>query len=165
MPVDSLQVRLEPIEQRPGHFTLTFDSSEYPVIVNPAANATFSNWLRHLSPVLSGRSDPGGKLAPEELLHQVGTWLWQALLPESAPAQERAALAHTLRTGFTPLLLALPDTLAGLPWELLCDPQQPIDRGFIAQHRPLMRFIRTETPVTPIEPSLRVLLLISSPLS
>ena len=109
MPEKSLQVSLEPIEQRPGHFTLTFDSSQYPVVVNPTASVTFNDRLRRLSPVLSGRSDPAGELAPGELLRDVGIWLWQALLPESAPKGAREALANALRTGFTPLLLTLPD--------------------------------------------------------
>jgi hypothetical protein len=157
-----LQIRLEAIDQRRDQYTLSFDSSQYPVTLNPQA-ITFSEWLRRLRPVLSGRHDPARDIDPQDLLHNVGTWLWQALLPESVPAQEREALAHALRTGHTPLLLDLPDTLAELPWELLCDPQASGERGFLARRRPLMRLSPSTMLVAPIEPPLRVLLLISSP--
>ena len=61
MPENPLEVRLEATDQRPGHFTLTFNSSHYPVILNPEANVTFSDWLRRLRPVLAGQSDPSGR--------------------------------------------------------------------------------------------------------
>src|SRR6266566_171099 len=167
MPEQTLQVRLEAADHRPGQFTLTFNSSQYPVTLNPAANVTFSDWLRRLYPVLMGKNDPAKELAPQALLRHVGTWLWQALLPDGAPAQERDMLAQALRTGRTPLLLTLPGALAGLPWELLCDPQQLAEQGFLARRRPLMRFhpsdTRADTPVPSLPLPLRVLLLISSP--
>jgi tetratricopeptide (TPR) repeat protein len=163
MPEKSLEVRLEVMGHRPGQFTLTFNSSKYPLTLNPGANVTFSDWLRRLHAVLIGQKDPAGQLDPQALLRNVGTWLWQAFLPVEAPTQERDALAQALRTGRTPLLLALPDTLAGLPWELLCDPQQPAEKGFLARRRPLMRFHPSNTPVSPLPLPLRVLLLISSP--
>ena len=167
MPEQTLQVRLEAADHRPGQFTLTFNSSQYPVTLNPAANVTFSDWLRRLYPVLMGKNDPAKELAPQALLRHVGTWLWQALLPDGAPAQERDMLAQALRTGRTPLLLMLPGALAGLPWELLCDPQQLAEQGFLARRRPLMRFHPSDTPADTPVPSLplplRVFLLISSP--
>src|SRR5260370_28779916 len=135
-----LQVGLKVTNQRSGQYTLTYDSSQYSVTLNPEANFTFSDWLRRLRSVLAGQSDPAGSSDPQDLLRSVGMWLWQTLLPESAPLQEREALAHALRTGHTPLLLALPDTLAGLPWELLYDPQLSGDRGFLSHRRPLMRW-------------------------
>ncbi|HLQ28444.1 MAG TPA: hypothetical protein VK140_04300 [Ktedonobacteraceae bacterium] len=122
MPEKPLQVRIEATDQHPGQFTLSFNSSQYPLTLNPDANVTFSDWLRRLQPVLAGQDDPSGELAPQALLRNVGTWLWQALLPDGAPVQERDELVQVLRTGHTPLLLVLPDALAGLPWELLCDP-------------------------------------------
>jgi tetratricopeptide (TPR) repeat protein len=61
------------------------------------------------------------------------------------------------------LLLELSDTLAGLPWELLYDPEQSGERGFLAHRCPLMRLSSSAAPLAPIEPPLRVLLLISSP--
>ncbi len=92
MPELPLQVRLEVTNHHPAHFTLTFNSSQYSVTLNPETNVTFSDWLRRLHPVLIGQNDPAGQLAPQELLHNVGTWLWQALLPDNAPVLEREAL-------------------------------------------------------------------------
>jgi len=160
---NSLQVRLEATDHHPSHFTLTYNSSEYPITVNPDANVTFSDWLRRLQPMLSGLGDPAEELDSLALFRNVGIWLWQVLLPDSAPAQQRDALAHLLRAGHTPLLLALPDRLAGLPWELLCDPQQPAEQGFLARRRPLMRLVASDVDTAPVTPPLRVLLLISSP--
>ncbi len=160
---EPLQVRLEIINERSGLYTLTFNSLQYPVTLNPERNVTVSEWLRRLRSVLTGRDDPGGDIDPQDLLRNVGTWLWQALLPESAPTWEREAFAHTLRAGRTPLLLDLPDTLAGLPWELLCDPEQSGERGFLARSRPLMRLSPKARAVSLISPPLCVLLLISSP--
>src|SRR5437899_109738 len=127
MPEKPLEVRLEATDQRPGHFTLTWNASRYPLTLNPEANVTFCDWLRRLHPVLVGKNDPSGELTPEALLRNVGTWLWRALLPESAPAQQRDTLAQALRSRRSPLLLVLPETLTGLPWELLCDPGQPAE--------------------------------------
>ncbi|HAG99574.1 MAG TPA: hypothetical protein DCL75_12165 [Ktedonobacter sp.] len=166
MPEKPLEVRLEATEQRPGQFTLTFNSSQYALTLNPEANVTFNEWLRRLRPVLMGLPDPGGEPGPQTLLRNVGTWLWQALLPDGAPVEERDALAQALRTGRTPLLLELPDTLSGLPWELLCDPKQPGEKGFLARRRPLMRLHPADTPdktLVSLPFPLRVLLLISSP--
>jgi hypothetical protein len=81
----SLLVSLKAIDQRSGQYTLSFDSSQYPVTLN-LDNVTFSERLRRLRPVLSGGHDPAGDIDPQDLLRNVGTWLWQALLPESAPA-------------------------------------------------------------------------------
>src|SRR6266536_1547751 len=163
MPELPLQVRLEVTNHHPAHFTLTFNSSQYSVTLNPETNVTFSDWLRRLHPVLIGQNDPAGQLAPQELLHNVGTWLWQALLPDNAPVLEREALTIALRTGRTPLLLTLPEMLAGLPWELLCDPEQPAESGFLARRRPLVRFNPFDVPATSIAPPLRVLMLSSPP--
>lgn len=163
MPEKPLQIRLEVTDQLSGQYTLSFDSSQYLVTLKPEASITFSDWLRRLRPVLTGQNDPAADIDPQDLLRKVGMWLWKVLLPESAPTQECEALVHALRTGRTPLLLALPDTLSGLPWELLYDPQFSGERGFLAHRRPLMRLSASATVVPPIEPPLRVLLLISSP--
>jgi len=64
MPEKPLQVRIEATDQRPGQFTLSFNSSQYPLTLNPDANVTFSDWLRRLQPVLAGQDDPSGELAP-----------------------------------------------------------------------------------------------------
>src|SRR5690242_14783832 len=103
MPENPLEVRLEATDQGPNHFILAYNSSQYPVTLNSEANVTFSNWLRRLSPVLAGQNDPSGELAQEVLLRNVGTWLWQALFPDTAPAQQRDALMQALRSGHSPL--------------------------------------------------------------
>jgi tetratricopeptide (TPR) repeat protein len=159
-----LQVHLEVTDQHSGQFLLTFESSQYPITLNLEASIAFNEWLRRLRPVLEGEKDPAGSRDPQDLLRNVGIWLWQALLPASVPAQEREALEYALRSGHAPLLLVLPDILAGLPWELLYDPQFSGERGHLARRRPLMRLSTLKTTVvTPIELPLRVLLLISSP--
>ena len=55
-----LRVSLEAIDHRLGQFTLTFNSSQYSVTLNPETNVTFSEWLRRLHPVLVGQNDPSG---------------------------------------------------------------------------------------------------------
>src|SRR5947209_7575214 len=99
MPEKPLQVCLEVTDQRSGRYTLTFDSSQYPVTLNPERNVTVSEWLRRLRPVLVGNNDPAVSRDPQDLMHNVGEWLWQVLLPESAPTREREALARAFRTG------------------------------------------------------------------
>jgi hypothetical protein len=121
-----LEVRLEAEKERVGQFMLTAEavSAHYAMNLDPAASFEFSDALRRLGPALAGRRDPAGQLAPL-VMREVGVRLWQALLPNTAPAQERDALAQALRSGLSPLLLTLPDTLGALPWELLCDPDVP----------------------------------------
>nr|MBA2392635.1 CHAT domain-containing protein [Ktedonobacteraceae bacterium] len=121
--------------------------------------------LRRLRIVLAGRDDPEGEFISLALMREIGIWLWKALLPESAPVQELDALAQALRTELTPLLLTLPDPLSELPWELLYDPAASDERGFLAQRRPLLRFAPSETHPNPLPSPLRILVLISSPLS
>ena len=164
VPEKPLQVRLEVTDQRSGQYALSFDTFQYPIALNLEA-ITFNDWLRRLRTVLVGKTDPSGELSHHALLRNVGTWLWRVLFPESAPTQEREALAYALRTGNTPLLLELPTILAGLPWELLCDPEQSDGEGFLASRRPLIRLSASAIALPPIELPLRVLLLISSPLS
>src|SRR5579859_3260780 len=155
-----LELRFVAVNQHPNQYTLAFDASDYVVTVNPDIY-TFSDQLRRLQPVLAGQT--ASQTASLELLRNVGTWLWQALFPIDAPTGAREALAHALRTAHTPLLLALPNALTRLPWELLCDPEQSADRGFLALRRPLIRLVDSDTLAPPIIPPLRVLLLISSP--
>jgi tetratricopeptide (TPR) repeat protein len=150
-------------EQRPGRFTLTWDTGSYSLEFRPETDVTLGDLLRRLQPVLAGGRDSSEKLAPAELLQVVGTQLWQALFPATAPVDKREALAHELRTGTTPLHLALPPKLAVLPWELLCDPQAPDETGFLARRRPLARLIPSGSVLPPLVPPLRILLLISSP--
>jgi tetratricopeptide (TPR) repeat protein len=88
----------------------------------------------------------------------------ETLLPDEL-SQRRNGI---WRSGpLSPLLLTIPDTLNELPWELLYDPGASDERGFLAQRRPLLRFLpseaHAETPPNPITPPLRVLVLISSP--
>src|SRR5258708_38120969 len=106
-------------EKRPGYFTLTNDTDSYPVEFHPE---TLSDLLRRLRPVLVGGSDPSRQLAPLALLREIGTRLWQALLPDSIPAAVRDTVMREARKGITPVLLTLPQRLASLPWQLLCDP-------------------------------------------
>src|SRR5882724_1194554 len=123
MPEEPLQIHLEATDQHPGHYTLTHNTtSHYPITLNPD-NVTVSDWLRRLQPALSGEDDPAGQLSLKELMRNMGTWLWQGLLPDDAPLKLRDTLTNALRTGHSPLLLSLPETLTPLPWELLCDPQ------------------------------------------
>jgi tetratricopeptide (TPR) repeat protein len=150
-------------EQRPGRFTLTWDTGSYSLEFRPETDVTLGDLLRRLQPVLAGGRDSSEKLAPAELLQVVGTQLWQALFPATAPVDKREALAHELRTGTTPLHLALPPKLAVLPWELLCDPLHLDDAWFLACRRPLTRLIPGGIDLPPLTPPLRVLLLISSP--
>lgn len=163
MSTSSLTLTLTP-EQRPGRFVLTCDSVSYPIAFRPETDVILGDLLRRLHPVLSGGRDLSKKYTSVELLQAVGTRLWQELLPETASAEKRGVLADELRTGTTPLLLALPASLASLPWELLCDPLQPGDVGFLARRRPVVRLISGGTDLPPLAPPLRVLLLISSPL-
>ncbi len=135
MPEHPLQLRLDPISGRPGVHTLTCDTMHYPVTLDPERNIAFSNLLRRLPAALIGERDPAGELAPQALLRAIGTYLWQALFPDDAPAEQRDTLARTLRNGTVPLLLTLPDVLAGLPWELLCDPERSDEQGFLVRCR------------------------------
>jgi hypothetical protein len=81
MPEKPLQVRLEATNQHSGQYTLTFDTSQYPVTLN-LDNFTIGDWLRRVRPVLAGGNDPAGSFDPQDdLLRNVGTWFWQALLP------------------------------------------------------------------------------------
>jgi hypothetical protein len=167
MQENCLEVRLEAEKQRVGQFMLTEEaaSAHYAVNLDPTASFAFSDALRRLGPVLAGRSDPAGQLAPLELMRDVGGRLWQSLLPNTAPAPEREALAQALRDGLSALLLTLPDTLSALPWELLYDPDVPGEQGFLVRRRPLVRYLSSGSSLAPLAPPLRILLLISSPIS
>ena len=164
MPEHPLQLRLDPISGRPGAYKLTCDPTHYSVTLDPERNIAFSNLLRRLPAALVGERDPAGELAPQELLRAIGTYLWRALFPDEIPAEQRGTLVRALRSGTLPLLLTLPDALAELPWELLCDPERGDKRGFLARRRPLLRFVPAEVSLPATVPPLRVLVLISSPL-
>ena len=147
-------------EKRPGYFTLTNGTDSYPLEFHPE---TLSDLLRRIRPVLVGGSDPSRQLASPALLREIGTRLWQALLPDSTPASVRDTVIREVREGITPVLLTLPQSLAALPWELLCDPALSDDAGFLVRQRPLARLNAGSTSLPPLAPPLRVLLLISSP--
>src|SRR5258708_1311928 len=87
MPEPPLSRRLEllPLQQQ-GQYTLLADTAAYAVTVRPEASADMSDWLYRLPALLQGQRDDRHQ---PELLHHVGTWLWHALLPQSAPAQQR----------------------------------------------------------------------------
>src|SRR6266487_442072 len=157
-----LQIRVETTDQHADQFILSSYSFRYPITINLEAEIAFSSdQLRKLYLIWN---DPSGKPYPRVLSRDIGIWLWRALLPESAPVQERRMLEQALCTGRSPLLLVLPDSLAELPWELLYDPH--VDgQGFLACRRPFVRLSDriAETPLLPIKPPLRVLLLLSSP--
>ncbi len=150
-------------EERPGRFMLTSGNVSFPIDFRPEMDGTLGDLLRRVRTVLVGGSDPSGQLAPLALLREIGTRLWQSLLPDTAPPEARDELVRELRAGMTPLLLTFPQTLATLPWELLCDPGRPGSAGFLARQRPLVRLIAGGSDLPPLAPPLRVLLLISSP--
>src|SRR5947209_756273 len=91
-----LEVRLEAEKERVGQFMLTAEaaSAPYAVSLDPEGSFALSDALRRLGPVLAGGSDPAKQLAPLELMRDVGVRLWQGLLPDTAPAQEREALSE-----------------------------------------------------------------------
>jgi tetratricopeptide (TPR) repeat protein len=149
--------------QRPGRFTLSWDTTSYPIELRPDIDGTLRDLLRRLRPALSGGRDLSAKLAPDELLRACGVRLWQALLPDTAPREAREILERALQSSATPLLFALPRELAPLPWELLCDPRAADDTGFVARRRPFVRLLVGGSELPPLAPPLRVLLLISAP--
>jgi hypothetical protein len=151
-----LHLTLTP-EQTPDHYRLTSDVSSYALDLRPDA---LSDYLRRLRPVLVGGSDPLGALSPPDLLHEIGVRLWQALFPDTAPVDARDSLAPDPAPGG----LTLPPALAGLPWELLCVPeQQSEESAFLVHKRPLARLISGGRDLAPLAPPLRVLLLSSPP--
>jgi hypothetical protein len=150
-------------EQRPGRFMLTSGNVSYPIDFRPETDVSLGDLLRRLPTILVGDEDPSGQLEPLDLLREIGTRLWQALLPDTAPPEVRLELMRELRTGMTPLLLSFPQPLATLPWELLCDPDDAGSAGFLELQRPLVRLVSDGRDVQPLAPPLRVLLLISSP--
>src|SRR5258708_10004642 len=105
-------------EKRPGYFTLTNDTDSYPVEFHPE---TLSDLLRRLRPVLVGGSDPSRQLAPLALLREIGTRLWQALLPHSTPAAVRDTALREQPDGIKPPFLTLPQSLPALPCERFFD--------------------------------------------
>jgi hypothetical protein len=148
---------------RAGLFNVSCGSIAYTVVFRPNMDVSLGDLLRHLQPVLVGGADPPDKLNPPTLLREVGERLWRALMPEHALGEQRVTLAQLLVNKTTPMLLALPPALAGLPWELLCDPDVGENRGFVARRRPLARLLPGDDILEAIKPLLRVLLLISSP--
>jgi tetratricopeptide (TPR) repeat protein len=150
-------------QDRPGRFTLSSGLAHYSFEFRPETDVTLSDLVRRLHPILIGGHDPSGNLSPFTLFREIGTRLWRALLPDTAPVEMREALTRELRTGITPLLLTLPHQLATLPWELLCDPQRQGEEAFLVRRRPLVRLIPSGTGLPSLVPPLRVLLLIASP--
>src|SRR5262249_39544836 len=147
---------------RPGLYLLTCAATTYSIEFRPETDVVLRDLLRRLPPVLVGGADPSGQLGPVELLRAVGTRLWRTLLFDGVPPDARRAIEKALQAD-TPLLLALPPVLAVLPWELLCDPDQVDDAGFIARRRSLMRLVPGGKELPSLTPPLKVLLLISSP--
>ena len=150
-------------EQRTGRYLLTCGKVSYPIEFRPETDVSLGDLLRRLPPILVGGQDPSDQLEPLDLLREIGTRLWQALLPDSAPSEACLELAQDLRTDLTSFLLSFPQALAILPWELLCDPERSGSAGFVALQRPLVRFVSGGSELQPLTPPLRVLLLISSP--
>ena len=142
---------------------LTSGNMSYPIDFRPETDVSLGDLLRRLPTILVGDEDPSGQLEPLHLLREIGTRLWKAMFPETAPPEARLELARELRTGMAPLLLTLPQSLAILPWELLCDPEGTGRAGFLALQRPLVRLVTGGNDLQPLMPPLRVLLLISSP--
>lgn len=117
-------------EDHPGRFTAAYGALSYRIEFRPE---TQGDLLRRLCPVLIGEGDPSGQLAPLALLREIGTRLWLSLLPDTIPTNMRETLVRELRTSMSLLLLTLPQNLASLPWELVCDPERPDDTGFLAR--------------------------------
>src|SRR5437764_14067947 len=95
-------------EDRPGRFTVANGAISYQIEFRPETDVVLGDLLRRLRPVLVGGSDPSRQLAPLALLREIGTRLWQELMPDTAPAELRETLVRELRVGMTPLLLGLP---------------------------------------------------------
>ncbi len=148
---------------RPGVYTLAADGVTYPIELRPEQDVALGDLLRRAEHVLVGRPDPSGKLAASALLREIGERLWRALMPDTALAEACDAVARRLRQDMPALRLALPDDLATLPWELLCDPDRQGDSAFVARRRPVARLAPGDGDLAPITPPLKVLLLVSAP--
>src|SRR5262245_212915 len=112
---------------RSGTYLVTSDDSSYHIEFRPETDVVLGDLLRRLPAVLVGQPDPSHLLVPTELLHAIGTRLWQAILPDTAPSDARDQLRHALTDTTTTLRLTLPTSLEVLPWELLCNPERPDD--------------------------------------
>ena len=150
-------------DTHPGRYIVTYGTQRYPIEFRPETDVALGDALHRLPQILVGGTDSAKQLGPTELLHTVGTRLWHVLLPNGAPAAVRTSLARDLRQGTATVRLNLPASLAVLPWELLCDPQQAADQGFLALRRPLVRLVTGGADLPLIAPPLRVLLLIAAP--
>ncbi len=64
---------------------LTSGNVSYPIDFRPETDVSMGDLLRRLPPVLVGGKDPSGQLEPLDLLFEIGTRLWQALLTDTAP--------------------------------------------------------------------------------
>ena len=144
-------------ENDPDRFLLTGGVITYPIELRPDINMALSDLLHNLHQEYNSERT----FATSSLLREIGAKLWQVLMPDTVPIESRAALAHELRSSASHLRIAVPPSLATLPWELLCDPQQQ-ETVFLAHQRPIVRVIPGGNNLSSLSPPLRVLLLISS---
>ena len=72
-------------KQLPGRYTLTSGNVNYPIDFRPETDVFLSDLLRRLPTILVGEKDPSAQLEPLDFLIEIGTRLWQALLPSAAP--------------------------------------------------------------------------------
>ena len=146
-------------ENDPDRFLLTGGVITYPIELRPDINMALSDLLHNLHQEYNSERT----FATSSLLREIGAKLWQVLMPDTVPIESRAALAHELRSSASHLRIAVPPSLATLPWELLYDIQSPNGEGFLGLRRPIVRLIPGGTNLPLLFPPLRVLLLISSP--
>src|SRR5438876_6232701 len=153
-----LPIHIEVRDDLPGAFWLRCGTRVYPLEFHGTQVVLF-NLVRRVQAVFDDGIDPSGLLSPFDLFREVGIRLWHLLAPQDEPT----TIASLLRLDTTPIGLFLPPALAAFPWELLYDPDQSDDAGFLACQRPLVRLAPSGKERAPITLPLRVLLLLSSP--
>jgi hypothetical protein len=59
-----------------------------PIDFRPESEVSLGDLLRSLPPILAGGKDPSDQLESLDLLFEIGTRLWQALLSDTAPPEK-----------------------------------------------------------------------------
>jgi CHAT domain len=163
MATSSLTLTLTP-KGRSDRFTLTGEMITYSIKFQAEDEVVLRDLLKRLQQILTGSFESEEQLAPTSLMQEIGTRLWQVLMPNTATLKSRLAMERKLYNGSTHLRIVTPHNLTLLPWELLYNTQSPSSAGFLAHKRPIVRLIPGSNNLPPLSPPLRVLLLISSPL-
>src|SRR5258708_27816510 len=68
-------------ERRRGHYKLGWGMGSHSIVWHPETDVMLGDLLRRLRPVLVGGQDMSSQLLPNDLLHTLGIYLSQALLP------------------------------------------------------------------------------------